>query len=812
MYLCARINEDHFIMHIRRLIAILIVSALTMLFCVPVKAHEVVKYLDVDSIGDVWIFAIDKTASMLTEHDRAWHTTSVSPSHVCNSVMSRLGRKGGILDCIDYENDMAFFYETGYGEDPSESTGTGFRNAAPLEYSFIHEVIEPIDLWSSNIDIEDILYGFFNCDRRDYKYRESFVSQIRVLTLHRAILWLQENEISDLFNRIHIIIITDDAEQNDQWRTDYYNIMHRSKEKIRQLNALHEKYIYSTFTQRGGGLLEENEKYSDISDPRHIYRYDYTTLQQRPEKVNLQGQLLEIAPMDGEEIGLRLTSKVFRGDTVIFAYIDSICVNGEVIQVARYTSDTLQVVGPYHNRFNRNDVSVYGKIQVEYEDSIYGMHMRKIDFEMHDSVITVQMASRRYWAIIIAIVIVLLVLLFVLVLLPNRYVFTLYTSDGEKVRVRRGYKWQWDEGINPLLHSSVDPKSRMVHTVTAKHACFSKSVCPNATGESIPWVILSRRPLAHSAQMEMMDTSMNIGRYIQRHDDCPAVLKQLYEAWGIKQVDKLADHRWKWVRSVGRSLQRLYHCVCPHYAYWMVNANMGDSLIVTSSLLPASPFLLEVLMEHHTTANDRILNSYYRNPSTPKAEVLIATTVTDEEMTWNVYHLSANLRLGHGIGDVKHMAHYTHPIVSNAERDLFAQRLRKAIQREMKISSIYVYHMPQEELVESRVVFQVEENSCLYYLYLVDDTEKRKAQMIYSPFSDNMNANMPRKMVLIKQNRYDKELYSSLLPFESAKNMPGHGACMRESAVKFPAGGSLQGELSIEKKAIKFLNVTINTH
>lgn len=73
------------------------------LFCFTASAQSSLSFnpqCDVDSIGNLWVFTVDKSGSMLSERI-AYTNHHWSPQRIKNDVITRLSREGGILDQID---------------------------------------------------------------------------------------------------------------------------------------------------------------------------------------------------------------------------------------------------------------------------------------------------------------------------------------------------------------------------------------------------------------------------------------------------------------------------------------------------------------------------------------------------------------------------------------------------------------------------------------------------------------------------------------------------------------------------------------
>ena len=104
---------------------------------------------DVDSIGDLWIFTLDKTGSMLFEKTVTGGKISWTPEKIKDDVINKLSKNNGILDQINYIHDRIIIMETGYGKQESDSYGREFSNAPSLDKSFIH-IVSALNNFNTN--------------------------------------------------------------------------------------------------------------------------------------------------------------------------------------------------------------------------------------------------------------------------------------------------------------------------------------------------------------------------------------------------------------------------------------------------------------------------------------------------------------------------------------------------------------------------------------------------------------------------------------------------------------------------------------
>lgn len=773
---------------------------LTLLFLVSclVSAAQVTGSIkpqcDVDSIGDLWIITLDKSGSMLSE---TLVTGAIRPwtrEMVKNDVMGKLSRQGGILDRIDYSRDRITFIETGYGTDPYHSTGYGFSAAAPLDSSFIH-LTDSFQKFTTNgkAGLEAVL-GDMLMNR--YIYRESFVSQIRVLSLHRLIKLIQEQELGLTFRKIYIVTVTDDADENDQWKTDYYTIR-RDRKKVRQLDELHSRYVFSSFTQKGAGFLDEVE--SDVTSKNHIYLYEYVTRQQWTNGfICSEDSLISILPLDGKTLDLNLNLKKIATDSICFVYIDTITVNDTHYPVGHYMDDRMCIEQEYDMKSVENDIVIRGKVQVQYQDSIYGAHYKSYNFVQHNKDYTSSFHTIVNNVAITIVAIVFLLLIYILFILPNRLVMKVYSPDGNRVRIRRGYSWQWEKLV-PLAFYSHNA------CCFAKHKCYKRSNDPVMSYDLLSGIIIdSPAPLVISKNV-LSDSSKN-DISANAYNSCgmyPDMVVRMYEGTLAGRLSGLRNSRYKWVRRKFHPfVNRLLFRIRPHYYYWG-NAMQG---LVSSPLLDSSNLLLEYNEDNvKYTADDKWLNTYF-DGDYPDAEVLICTQRINNNVVWDVYHLCSRKMAGYGVSSAKHLIHYLQEDADDNLMHKIRKQLEKAIRSEMKVSKIFCLDSLDNGYCDKWVHFDVQNAACMAYICLVECTVKEKCQILYSPFTDS---DIQEKNVVIASSAVSRLIWTSLVPFTSKRKRPNGNIAGYESLDIVREGPACQKLLSLKNRRIVFDNINI---
>lgn len=739
---------------------------------------------DVDSLGDLWIFNIDKTGSMLQEKCVDNSIKYWSPRMISDDVLGKLSK--GILNKIDYSRDRITIFTTGYGTTQEDSYGYNFCRARELEYSFIH-----LERYLSKCkDIKSIVNNLSYILRRgDYNYRESFVSQIRVLSLHRLVEYIDQQKLNSKFRKIYIVTVTDDADVNDQWKMDYYTIK-RDPNKIKHLNSLHTKYVYSSLLQNGGGRLEELEEYTDVSSKNHIYLYEYLTLQQNVKDIICsEDSLLYVAPLDGKKISFKRNLDLIETDSINLLYIDTVCINGVKLPISKYMFDTLTVEVGYDKYLINNKLSVNGKVQVAYVDSIYGDHLKSYPFHQYnsdDSATTHLILDITLLIIVLA----LIGLLFYFVYIrPHKIIMKIYI-DNKLMCIRRGYKWQW-ERITPLLYTEETT------TIFAKHSCFDniKKTVINGGG----FVIDSPVPLKFTNDYQHATSKDNFSSAFLYFSP----IKAVYNESLAGRIAFLRKSRYKWIRiKLYQFINNLLFSVSPHYYY------SGKKLegLISTPYIKKHQFLMEYKSRESKsiiTMDDLWLNTYYQGINKP-ADIIICERIILNTRIWDVYHVNTGKYNNKGVSYIKHLIHYTQDSAVESDVNVIKGKLINAIKKELGTNKIIYLNKIVEH--SDCVKFNVEKATCMSYICLVEHTEQEKCQIIYSPFKDADN----RKInVIVESSAVSRHIWSSLVPFKTKKDRPIGDVARKESLDIVREGSVFQRTLTLNDNEIVFDNIHV---
>lgn len=788
---------------------------LTLINIVPVFANKSALINDVDSIGDLWIFALDKTGSMLSERVDPYRRVRINPQDIADDVIKRLNREDGILDCIDYTQDKIAIYETGYGSSKEDSYGHRFDCAESLDKSFIHIVQTPQPFKTNGKKgLMRVLRD--KLERGNYVYQESFVSQIRVLILSRIVDYIKENDLGNSFRNIHLVIVTDDADENDQWKTDYYAIKFRSKKKFEELNALHSKYIYSSFTQLGGGYLEERSDKTDISAAKHIYLYDYVTLQQKDKKV--EGvDFVKIAPLDGSCINVKVILNEYESDEIDFVYIESLKINNQELPINRYITDTSSILINYDNGVCKNDVEIKGQVQLQYVDSIYGAHAKKIDFETHCVVLPQGIRIFINVLYIILATFIVLTIIFFVWILPNKCLMNVYMSNGHELHVHRGYHWQWSHDIISLI--SVQRHSPTNQAIFIKHCNITSHSSDKTDVNEISFLISSRRPLSVTPNAKEFTSFSDINAdYHLRSNEYPSLLRTHYNKSTIARLyqKRKSIH----IKSLKYLLQICINIV-NHYApvyYYFIDKDISDKTYsISSKHLFGKVFLIELKYAGniHTSpidiATNTIVTRYYDNPSAEYADCLIRYQIHSVQKTieWYVIRLQHDYISSHSIRTVRLIMHYIQPI-DQIDGELIhhiAQQLKKECRKLQGVRKINIGKESPNISNLNHFQFDISHSSILNFVSVVESTENPKSTTIYSPFEDS---NTFLKYVMIHHSENDALLYSSPIRFDKCIEHPSLQYRLSPNIFYHDSIHDRTERLLIDDDSIQFSNILIN--
>ena len=187
----------------------LLTIAVYILFSMPVMAQNSAAYSDVDSIGDIWVITLDKSASMKENFkNRRGVVNEDKFNHECNKILNII-ETWELKDSINFNVDRFFFYNTGLCDMPYKKfisiPGNRISKILSVNNSFtdlfIHESGEQYRTFKNYREFKNAMKKKLDSQ---YNYRLSYVSQIRVCALDKTLSYILENQKSDSFRHIYI--------------------------------------------------------------------------------------------------------------------------------------------------------------------------------------------------------------------------------------------------------------------------------------------------------------------------------------------------------------------------------------------------------------------------------------------------------------------------------------------------------------------------------------------------------------------------------------------------------------------------------
>ena len=748
---------------------------------------------DIKELGQVWVITVDKSGSMLTK---------TTPSLLGESVENRL-LNGGALNKADFSKDRFLFYTSGVSFVVENGMGNELRRAEPFDKSFIHATDGKLhsfpDKKSCAAHIRRIL------EEKNYTHKLSFVSQIRLFSIVKAVNELKALGEQENYNQLMVLTITDDADQSDQWATDYRTLKQAAPNKLQQVNDSTAKYLYNSLNGKGLGSMEC--LYSEEKEIPHLWVYEYRTLiSMVPEQ---DRKLFSVAAADGENISLKPLKDRIDGDEVCFYTLDSIRINRQFLSIRDTSPFTGHntITGTYDNTLQKNQVTLWGHVQVRYLDPVLGMHFKTIPFVQQETVLS---QKQKTLIIILSILVGLLaigILAWLLIIRPRQKLFVIYSGLGSVTTVRRGFASSWKGNQIPIQSYEGEPGKFPFGCFSRKGRYISTSKFTTDTEvEADDVLILSHTPLLLSEAFTCqnvnevrvaIDTGKNIESVSATHgDQYPPLLQQVYEntpfyryygkesilsrmaIWVLNRFGKLYFYH---IPSITQA-QKVY--VCAHKVY------------------PHKGFILDyhtTLKETEDPVVDAALTQYYSNKEYPQADFLVCCEMVFFQ--WRIIQLESSSFQAPSLRNVKNYIRF-------AQKDdtppselypLFKAMLKKLYPK-ARICFVTCS-------LSSRQDFQfcVHNASAPGFISFVESTDEAKSQLLYSPFEDGDST---EKGIQLAPGLDSGHLYLSAIPLPLTGNKKST-LTKKLSNLLFHNSNTLYNMLKFDKDGFNFRGETI---
>lgn len=725
---------------------------------------------DVDSLGDIWVVTIDNTFSMRSRHGKIQDMRAIG-----NSTARRLS-KSQLLSKVNWETDRFLILIS------------GIRDGGRVKYidsEFIRHTDGKLHSYKDKNDFaKTIGTKIANGDYRNYI---SFVSQMRLLSLHTALEYIKSNGFQKTYRDIIIMTISDDAvDQHDQWSTDYRTLKECAPDKVIYLSNLARRYIYNPLNGWGGGDLKL--MWSDETALPHIWAYQYTTAE-GGRKIDTSGVYLKVTAGDGKHLKFRIKSNESKP---CLCKIDSIRINEHTISIDRYTTDKLCVSAGYKNRIFCNNVALYGKAQIDYTDSILGSHYRVIDFVQHSTVMPNLVSTLLNTLALLLILAATITIIYVTWLLPRKVLFDIYDAAGYRHRVRRGYRWQWDGNIIPLLALHFSPEKRTTTLTRQDSKVETKQVFMDTVeddGNSV--LIVSHCKINLSSDSVSHDSGKeDIERYYTSQRDYPDLLKTCYRNSPEFKYYKMQRSK-RWIeRIAGKLLLRTKLLMMDgiRYNYYRQGA---ATVSIECSSLSGKLFLIEgTKMKRGSGKQGKIdvlnvdgescirqhLLKYYTSTKKKKtsnnSDIIMILSRKGDYRIWDVL-LTAQTKDGQvSLSNATWIYHYA--LHNNNDSKTIAQErklLNKHIRQIHHRRVAFVNHWDVElGSNTAQTCFNITQSYCKMFLGLVSTDENGVYTPMFDPFKDGKNSS---KQFMIRAGnsnlRSTNHLYGSLIPMNEMR-------------------------------------------
>lgn len=719
-----------------------------------------------EDLGNIWIITIDKSGSMKDG------LTQSTFNKECNNLLNTLD-DFKLNTLIDFSKDRFCIFHTGlYNQYQNHSQKTEKKHISDVlksDKSFTELFIHPHDAQLRTIDNYTQFKKLLSKEMKlPFRYRWSFVSQIRVTALDKTLNYLSQHNLNNSYQYIYILTITDDADANDQWKNDYRVIKSVKKNgkriRLEELNELQERLIYNPLTGRGNGDLEElceNDK-----NRIHAYLYKYNSRQQLKDETELIAAIsskIAIEHVEKKSIKIILNKKNFSGDSIVYWQIDTIAINNKINQKyhpQKQVSNEIDI--PLSNAISNikfNHIDIIGKVRISYQDSILGSHYKDIPFVINDKFIASQVQYTSFvWIIFLLAFAIAGFLVYYFVILPKQVVFSMYLPNNNKISIRHGHLLSYPSQVPLLLLTK--HKNQIDYVVNNNSNIIVSNINDlNITDNKI--IVVSKAPLN-------LENPVFIGGIYERYIDCsseiPDALKydyaqtiQSYLVRLYNQQDSQLSQLTRWLFNIANSLYSRYY-------YEIDIVNIPSQYTIESPLRSRTLFLLD--FQNPTTHSDwiaeNILRTYYSNRKYGKADVIIAVHHNAEEKTSIDICLIEQKNNGVPcIANVNHIYHYTSDNkIPTEELNCIIKELKKEIRKTFGMKKIVILNkINTSNNTYNLQNFSISQPVYNKFIIFIEANDKQKAQLVYSPL-------LPySRYVSLHQSKYSGHLYEAITPY-----------------------------------------------
>jgi len=535
-----------------------------------------------------------------------------------------------------------------------------------------------------------------------------------------------------------------------------------------------------------------------------------------PEKADSQ-KYFKISAFNGETIELISLIDNYRNDKILFFCLDSIIINDRKHIVNQRFDSLLNLDLNYENDFAKNQIQLYGSFQVQYTDSIWGEHYKKYYFSQLEYLPTAYRNATISKITISLCALLLIFLIYWLLILPNKKLFVIYSSQGKKYVVKRGYKRHWQKGIIPILSSVL--KGNTLSVICKKHRNILTQHFTEISDMKNSFIICTNHKIFSDETIKDNNITFNNDQtdiedfYNARSGDYPALLKHIFRKTLLYRCRKsLCNSEYWFIRRTGKLLVDLCTIVSAKY-YYAIPTKTNSDISFRHYTLRHSKFVIEFskakqdnIRNINQKFNISCLNAYYENTPNKRCDALICYAMSGNYIFWNVLLPEYEKDKSVSLKSVYNTFQYKQELTKESENQI-SQNL-KLLKREVKKQlkncdklEVYTIEVPVQENIHD---FEIIEVSCPGFLYLIEDTEKQSVQRLYSPFKDGSKV---KKDVYVRKFKTENcHLCFSFLPPNLLKGDTKLVKRVSEELIKIKENSDITLEIK-NKMEIIFKNI-----
>lgn len=716
--------------------------------------------VNLDSLGNLWVITVDKSGSMLWDNEEKYQSSK--RFQISKSVITRLA-DAVVSEMIDFSKDQFFFFNSGI---LNTTDIEQLSNEQTFDHSFIHFNNKDNRLFSFDNETEFALKLKDQIEKWNYSYRYSFVSLIRIYALIKAWNEIKERRLTDQFNKIYLMTITDDADQNDQWRMDYRRVKKFAPSLFKEVEKDLTQYVYNPLNsnQEAESTGAFELVLFDDSKRTHINIYEYATFASVEPPITDQA-LFDLDIKTENELSISSNQLTLGDNFIDFIRIDSIITDDErnYYNASLYNETTfsLDIAGSFF-QFWKQPVRVVGSAEVEYEDPLLGPRRKRYPINIEYKVFPyrVQAFAHRFFTLVLLIIAGWLI--YHLIIRPYLAYFKVYDSIGNEFAFRKGSLSTgfWQKGIfNSMVYNN-DEVGRTTVISTKKGRIF-RNPADTDTGTFDSLLLVTKRKLQLSPATE----EVTIRDYESRVDfldemdavSYPKIFDIIYRQ---KVPQRFIDYIYHSTVIKGR-FQKVLMRLTRFFWYkrfYLVSfqpAELRSAQLVRFGL----PKLLSGRAFEVTLSNQdapdidksqAYLNEFYA--TNRKSDALIILAISDQSIHASAYQTEFrdNLRVVQQIYD--YTIKFGDP-VTNVDIGMVRRKLRKAMRK--GAVSLRRSHCEIIDYRDSGIIgpegdfqstlqfpFKLERAPFCSYLFLVENKvgELGKAHLIYSPFGNHQKS------------------------------------------------------------------------